>query len=155
MTAETRRLTLWDGRITGLASTGGKADLPLIVMLPGGGGNAAQFDTPNRSFLATAVANGFSAIALNRPAQGDSAPLDLNCNSDSGVFAANVQRLLSAIFSSTPRSRSLRGPPEENRCFGERIYEITAHFARSVCVGRSRKVTTSRRECRFADRGYL
>jgi len=97
MTAETRRLTLCDGLITGLASTGGKANLPLIVMLPGGGGNAAQFDAPNRSFLATAVANGFSAIALNRPAQGDSAPLDLNCNSDSGVFAANAQRLLSAI----------------------------------------------------------
>jgi pimeloyl-ACP methyl ester carboxylesterase len=97
MTAETKRLTLCNGLITGLASTGGKVDLPLLVMLPGGGGNAALFNMPNRSFLATAAANGFSAIALNRPAQGDSAPLDVDRNSDTGVFAANAQRLLSAI----------------------------------------------------------
>jgi pimeloyl-ACP methyl ester carboxylesterase len=97
MTAETKRISLCKGLITGLAATGGRGDLPLIVMLPGGGGNAGQFDMPSRSFFATAVANGFSAIALNRPAQGDSAPLGLDRNSDSGVFAANAQRLLSAI----------------------------------------------------------
>jgi pimeloyl-ACP methyl ester carboxylesterase len=97
MIAETKQLILCDGLITGIAAMGGRTDLPLIVMLPGGGGNAGQFNMPNRSFLATAVANGFSAIALNRPAQGGSAPLDLNRHSDSGVFAANAQRLLSAI----------------------------------------------------------
>jgi pimeloyl-ACP methyl ester carboxylesterase len=97
MIADTKQVALCKGLISGLAATGGRSDLPLIVMLPGGGGNAAQFNTPNRSFLATAVANGFSAVALNRPAQGESAPLSLNPHSDSGAFAANSSRLLNAI----------------------------------------------------------
>jgi pimeloyl-ACP methyl ester carboxylesterase len=97
MTTEARRLTLCDGLITGLAAGGGNTQLPLIVLVPGGGSTAAQFDMPGRSFLATAAANGFSAVALNRPAQSDSAPLDLDRNSAKGSFAANAQRLLSAI----------------------------------------------------------
>jgi pimeloyl-ACP methyl ester carboxylesterase len=97
MIAETRRLTFCDGLITGLGATGGPDDQPLLVMIPGGGGNAAQFDVPGRSYLVNATLNGFSSIALNRPGQADSAPLPLDPSADSGAFAANADRLLSAI----------------------------------------------------------
>jgi pimeloyl-ACP methyl ester carboxylesterase len=97
MIAETRRLTFCDGLITALGATGGPDDQPLLVMIAGGGGNAAQFDAPGRSYLVNATLNGFSSIALNRPGQADCPALALDPSADSGVFSANADRLLRAI----------------------------------------------------------
>lgn len=93
-----KRVTCCEGRITGIASEeGGDPALPLIVCVPGGGSSAVAFDLPHQSFLGSAACNGFAAIALNRPAQMDSAPLALDPTAEEGAFAANASMLLQAI----------------------------------------------------------
>lgn len=83
-----------DGRrITGIATVAGRTDLPLLVCLPGGGYNARYFDVPGSSFLDVAVANGFSAVALDRPGYGGSDPAP----DGEEVFAANAAVLDGAI----------------------------------------------------------
>ena len=62
-------------RITGIATELGRSDRPLLICLPGGSYNARYFDVPGHSFLDTAAANGFGAIALNRPGYAGSDPL--------------------------------------------------------------------------------
>src|SRR5688572_102593 len=83
-----------DGRrTTGIATVAGRTDLPLLVCLPGGGYNAHYFDVPGSSFLDVAVANGFSAVALDRPGYGGSDPAP----DGEEVFAANAAVLDGAI----------------------------------------------------------
>src|SRR5512143_1403262 len=97
MTTYREHINLLDGAITGIAAFPGDTRLPLIVCIPGGSSTAATFDVAGLSMLATAAANGFPAIALNRPGQADSTPLDLDRNADTGAFAANAERLSAAI----------------------------------------------------------
>lgn len=54
---------------------GGDPAGPLLVCVPGGGYNRHYFDVPGVSMLARAEANGLTAIAVDRPGYGDSAPL--------------------------------------------------------------------------------
>ncbi len=93
----TERVSFCSGAVTGLSGPTGNQDLPLLIMVPGGGSQAAAFDIPGQSFLETASKNGFSAIAINRPGQADSKPLEINPMSDQGIFAANADALLTAI----------------------------------------------------------
>jgi pimeloyl-ACP methyl ester carboxylesterase len=62
-------------RITGTATGPGTPDTPLLVCLPGGSYTARYFDVPGFSLLDVAEANGFTAIALDRPGYGGSDPL--------------------------------------------------------------------------------
>ncbi len=62
-------------RITGIAAGPGTPDTPLLVCLPGGSYTARYFDVPGFSLLDVAEANGFTAIALDRPGYGGSDPL--------------------------------------------------------------------------------
>jgi pimeloyl-ACP methyl ester carboxylesterase len=79
--------------ITGLATPPGRDDRPLLVCLPGGSYNARYFDVPGFSLLDTATANGFSAVALDRPGYGGSDPLP----PDERTFARNAEVLDGAI----------------------------------------------------------
>lgn len=93
-----KRVTYCEGRITGIAAEeAGDPALPLIVCIPGGGSSAMAFDLPHQSFLRSAVRNGFAAVALNRPAQMDSAALQLDPAADEGAFAANAEILMRTI----------------------------------------------------------
>jgi pimeloyl-ACP methyl ester carboxylesterase len=80
-------------RTTGIATVPGRADLPLLVCLPGGSYTARYFDVPGFSFLDAAVANGFSAVALDRPGYGGSDPIP----DGEPVFAGNATALNGAI----------------------------------------------------------
>src|ERR1700722_7904215 len=62
-------------RVTGIATGPGPPDTPLLVCLPGGSYTARYFDVPGFSLLDAAEANGFTAIALDRPGYGGSDPL--------------------------------------------------------------------------------
>lgn len=96
-------IALLDGAITGIAAAPPEpTGLPLIVYVPGGGSSVLGVDVPGHSHIAEAVRNGFPAVALNRPAQRDSAPLDLDPGADSGAFAANAERLEAAIAALWP-----------------------------------------------------
>ena len=91
-------IALLDGAITGIAAAPPQpTGVPLIVYIPGGGSSVLGVDVPGHSHLAEAVRNGFPAVALNRPAQRDSTPLELDHKADSGAFAANAERLEAAI----------------------------------------------------------
>lgn len=80
-------------KVTGIATVPGRTDLPLLVCLPGGSYTARYFDVPGCSFLDVAVANGFSAIALDRPGYGGSDPIP----DGDPVFATNAAVLDGAI----------------------------------------------------------
>jgi pimeloyl-ACP methyl ester carboxylesterase len=86
-----------ENKISGLYAEGSDGRLPLLVMFPGGGSNAEAFNLPHASFMHTASDNGYSAIALNRPGQADSASLPLDPIADVGAFDANAARLCEAI----------------------------------------------------------
>src|SRR3984885_7212338 len=62
-------------RVTGITTGPGTPDTPLLVCLPGGSYTARYFDVPGFSLLDAAEANGFTAIALDRPGYGGSDPL--------------------------------------------------------------------------------
>jgi pimeloyl-ACP methyl ester carboxylesterase len=62
-------------RVTGITTGPGTPDTPLLVCLPGGSYTARYFDVPGFSLLGVAEANGFTAIALDRPGYGGSDPL--------------------------------------------------------------------------------
>jgi pimeloyl-ACP methyl ester carboxylesterase len=80
-------------RVTGIATRPGTADTPLLVCLPGGSYTARYFDVPGFSLLDVAEANGFTAIALDRPGYGGSDPLP----ADERTFARNAEVLDEAI----------------------------------------------------------
>ncbi|MDI2124745.1 alpha/beta hydrolase [Yinghuangia seranimata] len=100
------RLSLLDGRITGLAAlpaaptpdtdsdTCGK---PLLVFVHGGGADATAFDIPGHSQLELAARNGFPALALDRPGAGGSATLGFPPTSDTGLMRANAEFLHDAV----------------------------------------------------------
>jgi pimeloyl-ACP methyl ester carboxylesterase len=48
----------------------------LLVCIHGGGFNRHYFDLPHQSFLRRAAANGFAALAIDRPGYGDSDGVD-------------------------------------------------------------------------------
>jgi pimeloyl-ACP methyl ester carboxylesterase len=86
--------TVHDGRkVTGVSTPPGRTDRPLLVCLPGGSYNARYFDVPGASFLDAASANGFSAIALDRPGYSGSDPVP----DGEPVFAANAAVLNGVI----------------------------------------------------------
>ena len=64
-------------RVTGIATGPGTQDTPLLVCLPGGSYTARYFDVPGFSLLDVADANGFTAIALDRPGYGGAIPSPL------------------------------------------------------------------------------
>jgi len=80
-------------RVTGIATGPGTPDTPLLVCLPGGSYTARYFDVPGFSLLDVAEANGFTAIALDRPGYGGSDPLP----ADERTFARNAEILHDAI----------------------------------------------------------
>ena len=80
-------------RITGIATGPGTADTPLLACLPGGGYTARYFDVLGFSLLDVAEANGFAAIALDRPGYGGSDPLP----AEERTFARNAEVLDEAI----------------------------------------------------------
>src|ERR1700722_461120 len=80
-------------RITGIATGPGTPGTPLLVCLPGGGYTARYFDVPGFSLLDVAEANGFAAIALDRPGYGGSDPLP----AEERTFARNATVLDAAI----------------------------------------------------------
>ena len=80
-------------RVTGIATGPGTPDTPLLVCLPGGSYTARYFDVPGFSLLDVAEANGFTAIALDRPGYGGSDPLP----ADERTFARNAEVLDQAI----------------------------------------------------------
>src|ERR1700734_2311224 len=80
-------------RITGIATGPGAPGTPLLVCLPGGGYTARYFDVPGFSLLDVAEANGFAAIALDRPGYGGSDPLP----AEERTFARNATVLDAAI----------------------------------------------------------
>src|SRR3984885_8526076 len=80
-------------RITGIATGPGTPGTPLLVCLPGGGYTARYFDVPGFSLLDVAEANGFAAIALDRPGYGGSDPLP----AEERTFALNATVLDAAI----------------------------------------------------------
>ena len=80
-------------RVTGIATGPGPQDTPLLVCLPGGGYTARYFDVPGFSLLDVTEANGFTAIALDRPGYGGSDPLPAG----ERTFARNAEVLDEAI----------------------------------------------------------
>ena len=80
-------------RVTGIATGPGIPDTPLLVCLPGGSYTARYFDIPGFSLLDVAEANGFAAIALDRPGYGGSDPLPAG----ERTFARNAEVLDEAI----------------------------------------------------------
>ncbi len=62
--------------LTGFAGPSARSDTALLLLLHGGGVNAHYFAAADDSVVDLAAANGFSAIALNRPGYADSEPLD-------------------------------------------------------------------------------
>jgi pimeloyl-ACP methyl ester carboxylesterase len=68
---EGERITL-----TGFATASAASDRPLLLLLHGGGVSARYFAAREDSVVDLAAANGFPAIALNRPGYADSEPLD-------------------------------------------------------------------------------
>jgi pimeloyl-ACP methyl ester carboxylesterase len=87
---------LLDGGETEIAAThveGGDRAMPLLVCVPGGGYTRRYFDICRASFLDRVQANGFAALALDRPGYGDSAmPLV-----EDGWFDAQTTALDAAI----------------------------------------------------------
>jgi len=80
-------------RVTGIATGPGIQDTPLLVCLPGGSYTARYFDVPGFSLLDVAEANGFTAIALDRPGYGGSDLLP----ADERTFARSAEVLDEAI----------------------------------------------------------
>src|SRR5579859_6342686 len=80
-------------RVTGIATGPGTQDTPLLVCLPGGSYTARYFDVPGFSLLGAAEANGFTAIALDRPGYGGSDPL----RAGERTFARNAEVLDEAV----------------------------------------------------------
>lgn len=91
------RVSYQQGKITGISVRAENEKLPLLIMIPGGGGSADLFDIGGASFLEAAQSNGFSAVALNRPGQADSALLSIDPASDNAILAANADVLLATI----------------------------------------------------------
>ena len=58
--------------LTGVATRGDQTDRPLLLLVHGGGVNAHYFAATEDSMLAVAAANGFAAVAVNRPGYADS-----------------------------------------------------------------------------------
>lgn len=72
-------LSLTGGRARATASLRRGAEdpaLPLLVCIHGGGFNRHYFDLPRHSFLGRAAANGFAALAIDRPGYGESDGVD-------------------------------------------------------------------------------
>ena len=80
-------------RVTGIATGPRTPDTPLLACLPGGSCTARYFDVPGFSLLDAAEANGFTAIALDRPGYGGSDPLP----ADERTFARSAEVLDEAI----------------------------------------------------------
>src|SRR6202167_775923 len=80
-------------RLTGITTGPGTLDTPLLVCLPGGSYTARYFDVPGFSLLDVAEANGFTAIALDRPGYSGSDALP----ADERTFARNAEVLSEAI----------------------------------------------------------
>jgi pimeloyl-ACP methyl ester carboxylesterase len=83
-------------RSTGISTAAGREDLPLLVCLPGGSYTSRYFDVPGFSLLDTAVANGFSTVALDRPGYGGSDPLpdgQVTFAGNAGVMDAAIAHL--------------------------------------------------------------
>ena len=93
MRAEIDIRTPGGSRVTGIATGPGTRETPLLVCLPGGSYTARYFDVPGFSLLGAAEANGFTAIALDRPGYGGSDPLPAG----ERTFARNAGVLDEAI----------------------------------------------------------
>lgn len=79
--------------LTGIASFGGQRDLPLLLMLHGGGANAYYFAAGDPSVVDLAAANGFAAVAIDRPGYARSGDL---VDGDAG-FARQAEVIDAAV----------------------------------------------------------
>jgi pimeloyl-ACP methyl ester carboxylesterase len=59
-------------RLTAIAIFRPLNDTPLLLLVHGGGANAHYFATPENSVIELAAANGFAAVAINRPGYASS-----------------------------------------------------------------------------------
>lgn len=79
--------------LTGFATSTAESDRPLLLLLHGGGVNAHYFAATPDSVIELAAANGFPAIALNRPGYADSESLD----GEEGSFARQAEVIDAAM----------------------------------------------------------
>jgi pimeloyl-ACP methyl ester carboxylesterase len=89
MTTTTLELQASGARAIASLREGDDSSLPLLIALHGGGFNRHYFDLESNSFLDRAAANGFTAVAIDRPGYGESTGVDV----EEGWFPAQAEAL--------------------------------------------------------------